>query len=66
MLVSNNEAMFYSTQAKEPYIHYEHKEYGYNYHMSNALAAIGVASSTTMTKDSVKMIFDKIKENIGL
>lgn len=48
MLVSSNEkwikkAMFYSTQAKEAYIHYEHKEYGYNYRMSNVLAAIGVA-----------------------
>jgi UDP-N-acetylbacillosamine transaminase len=48
MLVSENEewikkAMFYATQAKEPYIHYEHEEYGYNYRMSNVLAAIGVA-----------------------
>ena len=48
MLVSDNEewikkAMFYSTQSKEPYIHYEHIEYGYNYRMSNVLAAIGVA-----------------------
>ena len=48
MLVSSNEkwikkAMFYSTQAKGPFIHYEHEEYGYNYRMSNVLAAIGVA-----------------------
>jgi len=48
MLVSSNrdwieKAKFYSTQAKEPYLHYEHKEYGYNYRMSNVLAAIGVA-----------------------
>ena len=48
MLVSDNKewiekAKFYSTQAKEPFIHYEHKEYGYNYRMSNVLAAIGVA-----------------------
>lgn len=48
MLLSNNEdwikkAKFYSTQAKEPYLHYEHEEYGYNYRMSNVLAAIGVA-----------------------
>jgi len=48
MLVSSNEdwiekAKFYSTQAKEPFIHYEHEEYGYNYRMSNVLAAIGVA-----------------------
>ena len=48
MLVSSNkewiekQPKFYSTQAKEPYIHYEHLEYGYNYRMSNVLAAIGV------------------------
>jgi len=48
MLISSNKdwiekAKFYSTQAKEPFIHYEHEEYGYNYRMSNVLAAIGVA-----------------------
>ncbi len=48
MLVSNNarwieKAKFLSTQAKEDYLHYEHKEVGYNYRMSNVLAAIGVA-----------------------
>jgi UDP-N-acetylbacillosamine transaminase len=47
MLISSNKdwiekAKFYSTQAKEPFIHYEHLEYGYNYRMSNVLAAIGV------------------------
>jgi UDP-N-acetylbacillosamine transaminase len=36
-------AMFYATQAKEPVAWYEHKEVGYNYRMSNVLAAIGVA-----------------------
>ncbi len=36
-------AKFYSTQAREKTVHYEHKEYGYNYRMSNVLAAIGVA-----------------------
>ncbi|MDF1875187.1 aminotransferase class I/II-fold pyridoxal phosphate-dependent enzyme [Sulfurimonas sp. SAG-AH-194-I05] len=48
MLVSPNKkwiekAKFYATQAKESFIHYEHNEYGYNYRMSNVLAAIGVA-----------------------
>ncbi len=48
VLVSENEeyikkALFYSTQAKEDHIYYEHEEYGYNYRMSNVLAAIGVA-----------------------
>ncbi len=48
MLVSSNEewikrARFLSTQAKEDYPWYEHKTFGYNYRMSNVLAAIGVA-----------------------
>lgn len=48
MLVSHNEeyikkAMFYSTQAREDEVFYQHEEYGYNYRMSNVLAAIGVA-----------------------
>jgi len=30
-----------SQQAREPYAHYEHMEIGYNYRMSNILAAIG-------------------------
>jgi len=47
MLVSDNKdwidkARFYATQARENELYYEHKEYGYNYRMSNVLAAIGV------------------------
>ena len=46
MLVSNNpdlieKARFLSTQAREPEIHYEHREIGYNYRMSNILAGVG-------------------------
>ena len=46
MLVSTNEdyvkkARFLSTQAREQVLHYEHKELGYNYRMSNLLAAVG-------------------------
>ena len=55
MLVSDNEewiqrARFLSTQAKEPFLHYEHKEFGYNYRMSNVLAAIGVAQMEVLEK----------------
>ncbi len=48
VMVSNNEeyikkAKFLSTQAKEPeFTEYVHKEVGFNYRMSNILAAIGV------------------------
>lgn len=46
MAVSNDKAAtdrmrFWSTQAKEPTLYYEHKEYGYNYRMSNVCAGIG-------------------------
>ncbi|MBG9989135.1 DegT/DnrJ/EryC1/StrS family aminotransferase [Aerococcaceae bacterium DSM 111176] len=46
MLASNNKemidkAVFYSTQAREQEIHYEHEEIGYNYRMSNIVAGIG-------------------------
>lgn len=46
MLVSNDEALvrkvrFWATQARDPAPHYEHSELGYNYRMSNILAAIG-------------------------
>jgi dTDP-4-amino-4,6-dideoxygalactose transaminase len=48
MLVSRTEelvdrARHLATQAREPEPHYEHIDLGYNYRMSNLLAAIGVA-----------------------
>jgi dTDP-4-amino-4,6-dideoxygalactose transaminase len=36
-------ARFLSQQARDPYPHYEHSEIGYNYRMSNVVAAIGRA-----------------------
>ncbi|MCP4084796.1 MAG: aminotransferase class I/II-fold pyridoxal phosphate-dependent enzyme [Actinomycetia bacterium] len=36
-------ARFLATQAREPVLHYEHLEIGYNYRMSNLLAALGSA-----------------------
>ena len=46
MLASHNkafidEARFLSQQARDPAPHYEHHTYGYNYRMSNIVAAIG-------------------------
>jgi len=46
MVLSNNrlaveKMRFWATQAREPCIHYEHKEFGYNYRMSNICACIG-------------------------
>ena len=46
MLVSNDskvveKARFLSTQARDPAPHYQHSEIGYNYRLSNVLAAVG-------------------------
>ncbi len=46
MLVAETQAMadkvrFWSTQARDPGVSYEHSELGYNYRMSNVLAGIG-------------------------
>lgn len=46
MLVSPNhglieKARFWATQSRDPAPHYEHSEVGFNYRMSNVLAAIG-------------------------
>jgi dTDP-4-amino-4,6-dideoxygalactose transaminase len=46
MLVTSNKewadrARFLATQARDPFPHYEHSVVGYNYRMSNLLAAIG-------------------------
>ena len=72
MLVSANKewidkAMFYSTQAKGPFIHYEHEEYGYNYRMSNVLAAIGVGQMEVIEERVLKKreIFEWYKKYIG-
>ncbi len=36
------QALFLATQAKEEAVHYEHKQIGYNYRMSNIAASIGL------------------------
>ena len=36
-------ARYLSTQARQPAVHYEHTEIGYNYRLSNVLAALGLA-----------------------
>lgn len=46
MMVSNNEeynkkALFWATQSRENERHYEHKDLGFNYRMSNVVAGIG-------------------------
>ena len=41
-------AMFYATQAREPYPYYQHEKIGYNYRMSNICAGIGLGQMTVL------------------
>lgn len=69
MLVSNNEEMiqkarFWSTQSRENERHYEHKELGYNYRMSNIVAGIGRGQLKVLNEriERKKEIFYTYKE----
>jgi len=48
-------------------LHYEHKEYGYNYRMSNVLAAIGVAQMEVLNSRIQKRreIFEYYKQKLS-
>lgn len=68
MLVSERKgdvakAKFWATQAREPERHYEHKEIGYNYRMSNVLAGIGRGQLLHMEEhlSLKKQIYDTYK-----
>ncbi len=47
-------AKFLATQAREDQPHYEHKEIGYNYRMSNICAAIGLGQLEVLERRVVK------------
>ena len=72
MLVSDDlqaieKAKKLSTQAREPEIWYEHSELGYNYRMSNVLAAIGVGQLEVLKErvEKKRRIFDWYRELLG-
>jgi len=72
LLASDNEeiiarARWLSQQAKEPEPYYEHKEIGYNYRMSNVVAAVGRGQAEVIP-DRVKRkreIFDYYEQKLG-
>ena len=71
MLLSDNQeyikkARKLASQAKEDYLHYEHLELGYNYRMSNVIAAIGRAQLKVLDKyvHLRRKIFNNYKENL--
>jgi len=72
MIVSDDKALidkvrFWSTQARDEAVHYEHTEMGYNYRMSNVLAAIG-RGQLRVLKDRVagkRKIFTGYRERLN-
>ncbi len=72
MLVSDdaeliNRARFLATQAREPAPHYEHQVVGYNYRMSNLLAAVGRAQLATLDQriTARRGNFERYSERLG-
>ena len=72
MLVSNDQhlierARFLATQARESAAHYEHREIGYNYRMSNILAGVG-RGQLKVLGDRVaarRAVFDKYQSGLS-
>jgi len=71
-LVANDEeaiqqARFLATQARDPAIHYQHSEIGYNYRMSNIVAGIGRGQLEVLDErvQQRRAIFAKYEEAFG-
>ena len=72
MLVSEDEALirrarFLATQARDPAPHYQHSEIGYNYRLSNVLAAIGRGQLRVLEERvaAKRRIFARYVERLG-
>lgn len=63
-----DEARNLSQQAREPAAHYEHTTYGYNYRMSNIVAAIGVGQLEVLADRVARKreIFKFYEQNLNL
>jgi len=72
MLVSNNEeriakVKFWATQSRDSARHYQHRELGYNYRMSNIVAGIGRGQLKVLDKRVQKKreIYEFYKQELG-
>lgn len=72
MLVSEDKTLIdharkLSSQAREPVAHYEHTEIGYNYRMSNVIAAIGCGQIEALEERvrRKREIFEYYRTNLG-
>jgi len=60
-------ARYLATQAREPVAHYEHREVGYNYRLSNVLAALGLSQLSDLDRRiaSRRRHFEAYREALG-
>ena len=60
-------ATYLATQARDPGLHYQHSTVGYNYRMSNILAAIGRGQLEIIDEriEQRRRIFDRYKEGLS-
>jgi len=72
MLASHNkqlidEARFLSQQARDPAPHYEHTTYGYNYRMSNIVAAVGCGQLDVLAERVARRraVFARYREKLA-
>ena len=72
MIVSDDKALidkvkFWATQARDNAGHYEHSEIGYNYRMSNVLAAIGRGQLRVLSErvDRKRQIFEQYRKGLA-
>lgn len=72
MLVSDDEealkkALFWATQARDPAPWYQHSEIGYNYRMSNIVAAIGRGQLEVLDErvKAHRAVFERYQEALG-
>lgn len=72
MLFSEDEAViskarFLATQARDPAPHYQHSEIGYNYRMSNVLAAIGRGQLKVLEErvNQSRRVFELYQDRLG-
>ena len=72
MLLGNDQALvekarYFSQQAREPVLHYEHKAIGYNYRLSNLLAALGRSQLINLDRRIAirKNHFEAYSQSIG-
>ena len=60
-------ARYLATQARQPAVHYEHTEVGYNYRLSNLLAAVGRAQLARLPQlvDRRRAVHDAYRQALG-